>query len=207
VALEQLRERLSDKCVAVEIRSAARAISRRRDLVHMVAYMHATTPPATTVVPIPDEMQQLADEYHDKLMDVVAETSDELMERYLEGGEITREEMAQALKQLVTDGQVFPSLGAATRTSLAWAARPDREGLPSPVRAATCRERGASTLRIRVQDHRRPYSGKISLLRVFAGTLRADAQRSQPTHGKERIGPLLMVQGKDHTPTDELGPA
>ena len=50
----------------------------------------------------------MADEYHDKLMDVVAETSDELMERYLDGGEITREEMAVALKQLVTEGQVFP---------------------------------------------------------------------------------------------------
>jgi len=42
-----------------------------------------------------------------------------------------------------------------------------------------------------------PYSGKISLLRVFAGTLRADAQLvNSRTHGKERIGPLLMVQGK-----------
>jgi elongation factor G len=211
VALEQLRERLSDKCVAVEIPIGSESdFNGVVDLVHMVAYMHGDDASGhDQSVPIPDEMKQLADEYHDKLMDVVAETSDELMERYLEGGEITREEMAQALKQLVTDGQVFPvGCGAATR-NIGSHGLLDLivEGLPSPARARNVPESGgASTLAYVFKTIADPYSGKSSLLRVFAGTLRADLQLvNSRTHGKERIGPLLLVQGKEHTPADELG--
>jgi elongation factor G len=151
----------------------------------------------------------LADEYHDKLMDVVAETSDELMERYLDGGEITREEMALALKQLVTDGQVFPvGCGAATR-NIGSHGLLDLivEGLPSPARARTVPETGgASRLAYIFKTIADPYSGRINLMRVYAGTLKGDSQLvNSRTHGKERVGQLLMLQGKDHTPTDELG--
>ena len=210
--LEQLRERLSDKCVAVEIPiGSEQDFHGVVDLVHMVAYLHGEDAAGhDESVPIPDEVKQLADEYHDKLMDVVAETSDELMERYLEGGEITREEMAQALKQLVTDGQVFPvGCGAATR-NIGSHGLLDLivEGLPSPVRATNVPESGgADTLVYVFKTIADPYSGRISLLRVFAGALTPDTQLvNSRTHGKERIGPLLLLQGKDHIPSDELGP-
>jgi elongation factor G len=82
------------------------------------------------------------------------------------------------------------------------------EGLPSPARARNVPESGgASTLAYVFKTIADPYSGKISLMRVYAGTLRADSQLvNSRTHGKERIGQLLLVQGKDHTPIDELGP-
>jgi elongation factor G len=211
-ALGQLQERLSDKCVAVEIPIGSEGdFHGVVDLVHMVAYLHGEDAAGhDESVPIPEELAALAEEYHDKLMDVVAETSDELMERYLEGGEITREEMAQALKQLVTDGQVFPvGCGAATR-NIGSHGLLDLivEGLPSPARARNVPESGgASTLAYVFKTIADPYSGKISLMRVYAGTLKADSQLvNSRTHGKERIGQLLLVQGKDHTPIDELGP-
>jgi elongation factor G len=211
-ALGQLQERLSDKCVAVEIPIGSEGdFHGVVDLVHMVAYLHGEDAAGhDESVPIPDDLTALAEEYHDKLMDVVAETSDELMERYLEGGEITREEMAQALKQLVTDGQVFPvGCGAATR-NIGSHGLLDLivEGLPSPARARNVPESGgASTVAYVFKTIADPYSGKISLMRVFAGTLKADSQLvNSRTHGKERIGQLLLVQGKDHTPVDELGP-
>jgi elongation factor G len=212
VALEQLRERLSPTCVAVEIPIGSEGdFHGVVDLVHMVAYLHGGDASGhDESVPIPDEMREIADEYHDKLMDVVAETSDELMERYLEGGEITREEMAQALKQLVTEGRVFPvGCGAATR-NIGSHGLLDLivEGLPSPARARNVPESGgAKTLAYVFKTIADPYSGKISLLRVFAGTLTGDSQLvNSRTHGKERIGQLLLLQGKDHSPTDELGP-
>ena len=211
-ALEQLRERLSDKCVAVEIPiGSENDFHGVVDLVHMVAYLHGEDAAGhDESVPIPDDLKELAEEYHDKLMDVVAETSDELMERYLEGGEITREEMAHALKQLVTDGQVFPvGCGAATR-NIGSHGLLDLivEGLPSPARARNVPESGgASTVAYVFKTIADPYSGKISMMRVFAGTLKGDSQLvNSRTHGKERIGQLLLVQGKDHTPVDELGP-
>ena len=210
-ALEQLRERLSDKCVAVEIPIGTEQDFRGVvDLVHMVAYLHGEDASGhDQSVPIPEDLTPLADEYHDKLMDVVAETSDELMERYLDGGEITREEMAVALKQLVTDGQVFPvGCGAATR-NIGSHGLLDLivEGLPSPARARNVPETGgASTLAYIFKTIADPYSGRINLMRVYAGTLKGDSQLvNSRTHGKERVGQLLMLQGKDHTPTDELG--
>jgi elongation factor G len=211
-ALEQLRERLSDKCVAVEIPiGSENDFHGVVDLVHMVAYLHGEDAAGhDESVPIPDDLKELAEEYHDKLMDVVAETSDELMERYLEGGEITRDEMAHALKQLVTDGQVFPvGCGAATR-NIGSHGLLDLivEGLPSPARARNVPESGgASTVAYVFKTIADPYSGKISMMRVFAGSLKGDSQLvNSRTHGKERIGQLLLVQGKDHTPVDELGP-
>ncbi len=210
-ALEQLQERLSPTCVAVEIPIGDEAeFHGVVDLVHMVAYLHGGDASGhDESVPIPDDMRELADEYHDKLMDVVAETSDELMERYLEGGEITREEMAHALKQLVTEGRVFPvGCGAATR-NIGSHGLLDLivEGLPSPARARNVPESGgAKTLAYVFKTIADPYSGKISLMRVFAGTLTGDSQLvNSRTHGKERIGQLLLLQGKDHSPTDELG--
>ena len=210
-ALEQLRERLSDKCVAVEIPIGTEQDFRGVvDLVHMVAYLHGEDASGhDESVPIPEDLKPLADEYHDKLMDVVAETSDELMERYLDGGEITREEMAVALKQLVTDGQVFPvGCGAATR-NIGSHGLLDLivEGLPSPARARNVPETGgASTLAYIFKTIADPYSGRINLMRVYAGALKGDSQLvNSRTHGKERVGQLLMLQGKDHTPTDELG--
>ena len=210
-ALEQLRERLSDKCVAVEIPIGTEQDFRGVvDLVHMVAYLHGEDASGhDESVAIPEDLQPLADEYHDKLMDVVAETSDELMERYLDGGEITREEMAVALKQLVTEGQVFPvGCGAATR-NIGSHGLLDLivEGLPSPARARNVPETGgANTLAYIFKTIADPYSGRINLMRVYAGTLKGDSQLvNSRTHGKERVGQLLMLQGKDHTPTDELG--
>src|SRR4029077_16622442 len=65
---------------------------------------------------IPAELREQAEEFREKLMDEVAENSDELMERYLEGEEIDHDEIVRVLKQGVTDGRIFPvTCGVATR--------------------------------------------------------------------------------------------
>src|SRR5690242_11551591 len=103
--LEALQGQLSETCVAVELPiGSEHEFCGVVDLVHMVAYMHGDDAAHDEPIEIPEHMKAVADEYHDKLMDVVAETSDALMERYLEGEEISREEMAAALKDLVTEG-------------------------------------------------------------------------------------------------------
>ena len=212
-ALEPLRERLSDQCVAVEIPiGSEHDFHGVVDLVHMVAYLHGDDASGhDESVPIPDDMKQLADEYHDQLMDVVAETSDELMERYLEGGEITREEMAEALKQLVTEGQVFPvGCGAATR-NIGSHGLLDLivEGLPSP--AARDQRAGVGRRRARWPTCSRrsptPTAARSACCGCSPARSAADTQLvNSRTHGKERMGQLLLLQGKDHTPADELGP-
>src|SRR6266581_2647026 len=65
---------------------------------------------------IPEELVGQAQEYREKLMDEVAENSDELMERYLEGEEIDHDEIVTVLKRGVTDGRIFPvACGVATK--------------------------------------------------------------------------------------------
>jgi elongation factor G len=208
--LEALQARLSPKCVAVEL-----PIGREHefhgviDLVHMVAYDHGEGAGRDEPIEIPEDLRATADEYHDKLMDVVSETSDELMERYLEGGEITREEMAEALKKLVTEGELFPvGCGAATR-NIGTHGLLDLivEGLPSPLRAKNLPAVGdAGTVAYVFKTIADPYSGKLNLLRVFSGEVRSDSTLvNNHSHSKERIGALLTIQGKEHAQTDVLG--
>ena len=207
--LEALQTRLSPKCVAVEL-----PIGREHefhgviDLVHMVAYDHGEGAGRDEPIDIPDDLRATADEYHDKLMDVVSETSDELMERYLEGGEITREEMAAAMKKLVIEGELFPvGCGAATR-NIGSHGLLDLivEGLPSPLRAKNLPEVGdAGTVAYVFKTIADPFSGKLNLLRVFSGELRSDSTLvNNHSRAKERIGQLLTIQGKDHAPIEAL---
>jgi elongation factor G len=207
--LEALQARLSPKCVAVEL-----PIGREHefhgviDLVHMVAYDHGEGAGRDEPVDIPDDLRATADEYHDKLMDVVSETSDELMERYLEGGEISRDEMAAAMKKLVTEGELFPvGCGAATR-NIGSHGLLDLvvEGLPSPLRAKNLPEVGdAGTVAYVFKTIADPFSGKLNLLRVFSGEVKSDSTLvNNHSHSKERIGQLLTIQGKEHAPIDSL---
>src|SRR5207244_10935690 len=86
--------------------------------------------------PIPDDLADRAQEYREKLMDEVAEVSDALMERYLEGEEISHEEIVTALKEGTNHGGIFPVVcGVATR-NLGTNRLLDAivEDLPSPVK-------------------------------------------------------------------------
>src|SRR5439155_23318944 len=98
-------------------------------------------------IPIPDDMAATAEEYREKLIDEVAENSDELMEHYLDGKEISHEEMVTALKDGVTGGRLFPiTCGVATKNlAVDRPLGPFVEDLPSPVKAGTV-EAGDVTL-------------------------------------------------------------
>ena len=142
-------------------------------------------------------------------MDEVSEVSDALMERYLEGEEISHEEIVGALKEGTNHGKIFPVVcGVATR-NLGTTRLLDAivEDLPSPVKhgvAAGRRgraepERGrasCSPTSSRPAPTRSP--GGINLLRVYQGVMRADSQvLNTRAHAKERIGQLLVFAGKE----------
>jgi elongation factor G len=171
---------------------------------------------------IPEDLQAQADEYREKLMDEVAENSDELMERYLEGEEISHEEIVTALKQGVTQGHLFPvTCGIATKnlgTNRLLEALV--EDVPSPAMRGAVKALDADGGETEIEPSEDgdpvafvfkttadPYTGRINLLRVYSGTLRSDSQAFNVTRGaKERIGQLAAPQGKDSANIDELGP-
>ncbi|HLL87289.1 MAG TPA: elongation factor G, partial [Thermoleophilaceae bacterium] len=169
-------------------------------------------------IAIPAELADRAQEYREKLMDEVSEVSDELMERYLEGEEISHAEVVDALKSGVTEGRIFPvTCGVATR-NLATNRLLDAivEDLPSPEKAAEVGGgEGAALAPVEDRDAvafvfktlADPYAGRINLFRVYQGVVHSDSHLVNcRAHSKERLGHLLVPQGAEREQADELGP-
>src|SRR5205814_562508 len=127
---------------------------------------------------IPAELSDLVAEYREKLLDAVVETDESLMERYLEGEELGEEEVAKALKDAVTRGELFPvACGVATK-NLGTTALLDLlvEGVPSPAKRPPAVDvDGAGTAAFVFKTVADPFAGRINLFRVLAGTLNSDS--------------------------------
>ena len=132
------------------------------------------------------------------------------MERYLDGQELGVEEVAHALKDAVTRGEVFPvACGVATK-NLGTHALLDLivEGVPSPAKAGSITHiEGADTAAFVFKTIADPFAGRINLFRVLQGSVKPDQTLVDArTHAKERMGSLLFQQGKEHIPAQEFGP-
>ncbi len=208
--LDAMREQLSDKCVAVHIPiGAEHELTGIVDLLHMQAYMDQGGQRESGPVDIPAEMQAQVDEYREKLLDAVVETDEGLMERYLDGQELGADEVAKALKDAVTRGEVFPVACGVASKNLGTTALLDLlvEGVPSPARkGAPISIDGGGTAAFVFKTIADPFAGRINVFRVLNGTLKGDANVvNARAHSKERIGQILEVQGKEHAQVPELG--
>jgi elongation factor G len=222
--LDSLKQAFGQHVVATEIPiGAEHEIRGVIDLIDMKAFVYEGEGRGSgREEEIPEALQEQAEEYREKLMDEVAENSDELMERYLEGEEISHDEIVSVLKQGVTEGRLFPvTCGVATKNLGS-----DRlleaiiEDLPSPAMRGAIRALDADegTLELSPDPSGElvayvfkttadPYTGRINLLRVHSGVLRSDSQVLNTTRGaKERIGQLAAPRGKEQETVDELGP-
>jgi elongation factor G len=209
-ALEGLRSQLSEKCVAIHIPiGAEHELTGIVDLLHMCAYMDPGGERASGPTEIPGEVADLVQEYREKLLDAVVETDEGLMERYLDGQELSVEEVAHALKDAVTRGEVFPVACGVASKNLGTTALLDLlvEGVPSPAKKGTpISVDGDGSAAFVFKTIADPFAGRINVFRVLAGTLKGDSPVvNARTHGKERLGQMLELQGKEHTQTDELG--
>jgi len=217
--LEQLKAAFGAHVVATEIPiGAEHELQGVIDLVDMKAFRQDSAERGGwSEIPIPDPQAELAQEYREKLMDEVCEVSDALMERYLDGGEISHEEIVGALKEGTNHGRIFPVVcGVATR-NLGTSRLLDAivEDLPSPVKHGSLQV-GEVELRP-VEDaplfgyvfktRADPFAGRINLLRIYQGVLSADSQvLNTHEHAKERIGQLLVFAGKDVHHVQSFGP-
>ena len=208
--LEQLRAQVSPHCVAVHIPiGSEHELSGIVDVLHMCAYTSPEGGKEGEPGPIPDDMADIVAEYREKLLDAVVETDEGLMERYLEGQELDAHEVASALKAAVTSGDVFPvACGVATK-NLGTHALLDLlvEGVPSPAKKGSPIDvDGASTAIFVFKTVADPFAGRINLFRVLKGTITADTTLvNLRGRGKERLGSLLELQGKDHKPALDFG--
>jgi elongation factor G len=217
--LESLKSAFGQHVVATEIPiGSEHEVRGVIDLVDMKAYEYdGNGRDNCREIPIPDDLVAQAQEYREKLMDEVSETSDALMERYLEGEEISHEEIVAALKEGTNHGDVFPvTCGVATR-NLATNRLLDAivEDLPSPVKHGGLelgetelepdedRDLFAYVFKTRAD----PFAGRINLFRVYQGVMKQDTQVvNTRTQNKERIGQLLIFTGKETEHVTEFGP-
>jgi elongation factor G len=218
-ALDSLKQAFGQHVVATEIPiGAEHELEGVVDLIDMKAYRYdGDGRDNCTEIPIPDDLAERAQEMREKLMDEVAEVSDDLMERYLEGEEISHEETVTALKTGVTEGHLFPvTCGAATR-NLGINRLLDAfvEDLPSPAKRGTIELDGVAlepdedkdTVAFVFKTLADPYAGRLNLFRVYQGVLKHDSHvHNCRAEVKERIGQLLMPQGKESEHADEFGP-
>jgi elongation factor G len=217
--LEQLKAAFGPHVVATEIpMGAEHELQGVIDLVDMRAFRQDSSQRrGWTEIAIPDEHVARAQEYREKLMDEVAEVSDALMERYLEGEEISHEEIVGALKEGTNHGRIFPVVCGVASANLGTTRLLDAivEDLPSPVKhgalevgelmlePAEEKELFAYVFKTRAD----PFAGRINLLRVYQGVMRHDTQvLNTRAHARERIGQLLTFAGKEVVHVGEFGP-
>jgi len=186
------------------------------DLIKMKAYSYTIDDLGVNYkeVPISEDMRKLANEYHHKMIESLAELDEKIVEKYLEGEEIASNEIKSAIRRLTIKNEVVPVLcGSALKNKgvqLLLDATVDY--LPSPLDVPPVKgidpltEKGIyrlvkdreplSSLVFKIMTD--PYIGKLSFVRVYSGTLKSGSYVYNPTKEvKERINRLVLIHA-DH---------
>ncbi|WP_019852814.1 elongation factor G [Actinopolyspora mortivallis] len=169
---------------------------------------------------IPEDLVETANEYRNELLESVAESSEELMEAYFGGEELTVDQIKQGIRTLTLNQEAFPVLCGTAFKNKGVQPMLDAvvEYLPSPLdipavqgvlpgsEEAASREASTkepfSALAFKVAVH--PFYGKLTYVRVYSGRIEQGAQVMNPTRDrKERIGKLFQMHSNKENPVDE----
>jgi elongation factor G len=191
------------------------------DLVAMKAYQYVTDASGKfEVIDIPSTLKSEADEWREKLIEKVAEGDDTLMERFFEQGGLSQEELIEGLKREISHHQIFPVLLDSASHNIA--GHPILDAfvalLPSPEEVKTIEGRNGKSEKIHFERRAEafpaalvfktfsdPFSGRVSLFRVYSGTFKSDTSYWNTTRDhEERVGKLQLLQGKQQLPVPEL---
>jgi len=173
------------------------------------------------ITDIPEDMKELAKEYHEKLVESVSEQDEELMMKFLEGEEITEEELKRGLRLATINVAVTPVVCGSSFKNKGVQPMIDAviDYLPSPVDipAIEGMETETGDPEIRHASDSEPFSalafkimtdpfvGKLAFFRVYSGTLKAGTTVYNATTGKrERCGRLLMMHANHREEIQEV---
>jgi len=224
MALSELEKSFDTEAVALQIPiGAGDTFSGVVDVVKMKAYISKGG--KTTETEIPGDMQETAAVYRKKLIEKIAESNDALLEKYLEGTDLTDTEIIDGIKEGSLTRKFIPvscgsalkniGIGSALDTVLLCLPSPSEMASISPVRGVNPKD-NSETLRKPSENDplsvyvfktiADPYAGKLSLFRVYSGVLKADSNIYNSTaDSKERIGQLFYLLGKKQVPVQSVG--
>ena len=172
-------------------------------------------------VDVPREVREAAQSWREKLVEMVAESNEDLMEVFFDKGTLTSEELARGLRAAVLAGRVFPVLPTSAARNVGLhplldalvdlvpspADRGEAKGVDPAHNQETARKPAADApfsayVFKTIVD---PHAGRISLFRVYSGTLRSDSNVHNSTRDvAERVGSLQIMQGKTPTGVGEI---
>ncbi|WP_144936866.1 elongation factor G [Rothia kristinae] len=171
---------------------------------------------------IPEELKDRAEQYRNELVEAVAEASEELMEKYLEGEELTIDEIKAGVRQLTVNNEAYPVFcGSAFKNR---GVQPMLDAvidyLPSPLDVPPMighdpkdeeveltrkpsKDEPFSALAFKVAAH--PFYGQLTYIRVYSGVASSGQQVINSTKGrKERIGKLFQMHSNKENPVEEI---
>jgi elongation factor G len=173
-------------------------------------------------VEIPDDMADEIAVYRESLMEQVAETDDDLIEKFLEEGELADEDLVEGLKAGVLSGEINPVSVTAAYNNQGADLLLDmiNDLLPAPIDCASQIGTDPKSKDVTEREPKPdapfsaqvfktmadPFAGRLTIFRVFSGTLSGDSFYNSTKDVSERFGQIFIMEGKNQKPVDSVGP-
>ncbi len=223
-AVESIQKFFGRACVPIQLPlGEERNFQGVVDLLTMKGYTYQNDGSGKgTETPIPPEVAAAATTAHEKLVEMIAEGNDALMEEFFEKGTLPVEHIVEGLREAVHSRRIFPILcasgfhnvgsdlllnfvaeympNAVARGAITGASKP---GADDQVTRKTANDDTLSVFVFKTLSD--PFAGRISYFRVYSGVLKTDSTLTNFTRGtQERLGHVSVVQGKEQIPVQEL---
>ncbi|MCM1466512.1 MAG: elongation factor G [Alistipes sp.] len=221
-AVDQIKTRLGKNAICLQLPIGKEdEFKGIIDLFEMQAYIYNDDKgDDISIVAIPDDMKELAEKYHEELIEKVAELDDDLTMKYLEGDEITVEELKAALRKGTCECRAIPVCCGSAYKNKGVQKLLDAviEYMPSPLDIPAIKgvdmdgneiERHSSddepfsALAFKIMAD--PFVGKLAFIRVYSGTLNSGSYVFNSTKGKkERVGRILQMHANKREELDKV---
>jgi len=221
-ALESLRQRFGREVTPIQLPiGSEHEFCGVVDLVSGKAFKYSADGDGkTSPVDVPDDMADEVEERRTKLIEMVAESSEELLEKFFEEGKLSRDDLAQGLRRAIRRRRLFPVTMTSSVHGLGNSALLDTlvDLMPNPLErsAFPATNIGGEDLEIEIdaagplsalvfKTISDPFAGKITLVRIVSGELAGDgAVWNTRAEASEKIGGVHVIQGKTGTTIPKL---
>jgi len=215
--VDEIQSKFGAKCVPVQLPIGAQ--SDFQGVVDLLTMKSYTGSPAKEAE-IPSSLQTQVDSFREKLVEAVAEVDDRLLEKYLEGEELSLEELSDGLQQGTRSGKIVPILVGSALQNIGVISLLDAvyNYLPTPKerdvvvvsgsgeKETIAPSQDTSLAALVFKTSADPYVGKLTYFRVYTGVIDSNSQVWNATQGEaERIGQLFILRGKTQEPIPQVG--
>jgi elongation factor G len=221
--VEQMVERLGAKAVPLQLAIGAEdAFKGVIDLVKMKSIIWSEDDQGTSFEykDIPEDLQSLSDHWRENMLEAAAEANEEVMEKYLEGGELSEEEVMSAIRQRTLANEIVPVLCGSAFKNKGVQAVLDAviDYMPAPTEVkeiegtkddgteTTCPandDAPFASLAFKIATD--PYVGTLTFFRVYSGTLNSgDSVYNPLKHKKERVGRMVQMHSNSREEIKEV---